>query len=80
MLAKLEREQLQLAINKIPEAQRQAVYGMYFQAKSHRELAERLERPLGTVKSLIRYGLTNLRNQLTELGWAGSSGGVKERE
>jgi RNA polymerase sigma factor (sigma-70 family) len=80
VLNKLEREKVREAMETLPETQRRAVYGMYVQAKSHRELAEILEKPLGTVKSLIRYGLMNVRKQLGQLGWIVSSGGVKERE
>jgi RNA polymerase sigma factor (sigma-70 family) len=80
VLAKLERETVRSVMNNIPEAQRRAVYGMYVQSWSHRELSERMERPLGTVKSLIRYGLMNVRKQLIQLGWIGPSGGAKERE
>ncbi|WP_346773937.1 sigma-70 family RNA polymerase sigma factor [Brevibacillus sp. SYP-B805] len=80
VLKKLERETVREVLDTIPQAQREAVYGMYFQAKSHRELAEKLERPLGTVKSLIRYGLINVRKQLNQLGWLAPSGGAKERE
>jgi RNA polymerase sigma-70 factor (ECF subfamily) len=80
VLAKLERETVREVMKKIPEAQREAVYGMYFQSFSHQELAKRMERPLGTVKSLIRYGLNNLKKQLTQMGWAERTGEVKERE
>jgi RNA polymerase sigma factor (sigma-70 family) len=80
VLAKLERETIRHVMNKIPEAQRQAVYGMYFLSQSHRELSQRMERPLGTVKSLIRYGLMNVKKQLIQLGWIGPSGGAKEHE
>ncbi|MBR8658330.1 MAG: hypothetical protein DF221_11705 [Brevibacillus sp.] len=79
VLAKLERETVRNVLNRIPEAQRQAVYGAYFQAKTHRELAEIMARPIGTIKSLIRYGLHNLRKQLAETGWHGSGKGGDKR-
>jgi RNA polymerase sigma factor (sigma-70 family) len=80
VLAKLERETVRNVLNGIPEPQRQAVYGAYFQAKTHRELADIMARPIGTVKSLIRYGLHNLRKQLAETGWYGSGKGGDKRE
>lgn len=80
VLAKLERDTLRSAVERIPEAQQRAIYGTYFLSCTHRELSERMNRPLGTVKSLIRYGLMNLRKQLVQLGWIGPSGGAKERE
>lgn len=79
VFAKLERETVREVMKKIPDAQREAVYGMYFQSFSHQELAKRMERPLGTVKSLIRYGLMNVKKHLSQMGWAEQSGGVKER-
>ncbi len=80
VLTKWERETLRNVMQSIPEAQRQAMYGMYFQSLSHRELSEQMARPLGTVKSLIRYGLLNVKKQLIQLGWLEPSGGAKERD
>ncbi|QQE76087.1 sigma-70 family RNA polymerase sigma factor [Brevibacillus composti] len=77
ILTKLERDLVRDVLGGIPEAQRQAVYGFYFQAKTHRELAQAMNRPLGTVKSLVRYGLHNLRKQLVQNGWAGKEGREK---
>nr|WP_274361332.1 MULTISPECIES: sigma-70 family RNA polymerase sigma factor [unclassified Paenibacillus] len=62
--SQLIRERLHQAIMSIPAPQRQAVYGSYFEERTHRELAERLNRPVGSVKSLIRYGLRNIRRQM----------------
>lgn len=61
---KITRETLHQAMMSIPAPQRLAVYGSYFEERSHRELAERLNRPVGSVKSLIRYGLRNIRRQI----------------
>lgn len=54
------------ALKQLPDSQRSAVYGSFFQNFTHKELANRLNLPLGTVKSLIRYGLRNLRKQLVQ--------------
>jgi RNA polymerase sigma-70 factor (ECF subfamily) len=80
VFAKLERDTVREAMNQLPDAQREAVFGMYFLSQSHRELSKRMERPLGTIKSLVRYGLINVRKQLCQLGWMEQPGGAKERE
>jgi RNA polymerase sigma factor (sigma-70 family) len=80
VFAKLERDMLREAMNRLPDAQREAVYGMYFQSRTHQELSKLMERPLGTVKSLVRYGLINVRKQLSQLGWMEQSGGAEKRE
>nr|WP_239565515.1 sigma-70 family RNA polymerase sigma factor [Brevibacillus fulvus] len=79
-IARLNREALQRAIQNIPSPQREAVYRVYFQSRTHQEVAERMGRPLGTVKSLIRYGLQNVRKQLCQMGWLEQSGGAKKGE
>lgn len=56
------------ALETLGEEQRQAIYLAYFHGLSHRQIAERLARPLGTVKSHIRQGMERLR----EL-WAGEA-------
>lgn len=66
VLRRLELEQVKQALHAIPPMQRMAVYGCYVEELSHRELAERLKRPVGTVKSLIRYGLKNARRVLEQ--------------
>ncbi|PLX72557.1 MAG: RNA polymerase subunit sigma-24 [Azoarcus sp.] len=43
-------------------SERQAVALAYMHGLSHGELAERLQRPLGTVKAWVRRGLENLRS------------------
>ncbi|QHS21607.1 sigma-70 family RNA polymerase sigma factor [Virgibacillus sp. MSP4-1] len=60
-LANDDKKQLKEALQHLPPAQRQAIYLNYIESLSHKETAERLDRPLGTVKSLIRYGIRNLK-------------------
>jgi RNA polymerase sigma-70 factor (ECF subfamily) len=55
-------EMLQL----LPKEQRQALYKVYFLGKSHREIAEELSLPIGTVKSRTRLGFQKLRKVLAE--------------
>ncbi|HZG80137.1 MAG TPA: sigma-70 family RNA polymerase sigma factor [Brevibacillus sp.] len=80
VLARLDREVLGQALSKIPPAQARALQGMYYEAKTQRELAANMNRPLGTVKSLIRYGLDNIRKQLSQSGWLESLGGERKHE
>ena len=44
--------------------QREAIAMAFFQGLSHGQLSESLEQPIGTVKSWIRRGLTQLRRCL----------------
>lgn len=80
VLSRLDREVLGQALSKIPPAQARALQGMYYEAKTQRELAANMNRPLGTVKSLIRYGLDNIRKQLSQSGWLESLGGERKHE
>ncbi|WP_206514570.1 RNA polymerase sigma factor [Brevibacillus marinus] len=80
VFTRLDREALLNALSKIPSSQARAVHGVYYEEHSHRELSAKMNRPLGTVKSLIRYGLDNLRKQLCQLGWLEPSGGAKKHE
>ncbi|WP_135553445.1 sigma-70 family RNA polymerase sigma factor [Paenibacillus cymbidii] len=72
VLVNLQRESLREAMRQIPSRQQQALRGMYYEHRTQQELAKTLERPLGTVKSLVRYGLGNLRRKMEQLGWGDS--------
>ena len=57
-----ERElALRAALQRLPPAQRRALELAYYEGFSQSEIARRLERPLGTVKSWIRCALLDLR-------------------
>lgn len=63
-MRKQETQALAGCLQRLPDTQRRAITLAYFEGLSHRELAERLQLPLGTAKSAIRRGMIRLRNCL----------------
>jgi RNA polymerase sigma-70 factor, ECF subfamily len=55
---------LRQALAELPEMQRNAVLLMYVYGLTHSELAERMQVPLGTVKSWVRRGIAALKVSL----------------
>lgn len=72
---KLQRDALSEALQQLPGVQQRALVGAYYEAKSHREMADGWNVPIGTVKSWVRYGLRNMRKQLARKGWTDSGEG-----
>lgn len=73
VIARDEGQRVRDALLTLPEAQRTAVQLAYFEGRTHREVAEFLEVPLGTVKTRIRDAMRRLRTQLAETGTGGAS-------
>jgi RNA polymerase sigma-70 factor, ECF subfamily len=62
----LQKERVRAAVATLPEEQKQALGLAYFGGYTHSEIAERLNLPLGTVKTRIRLALNKLRYKLQE--------------
>lgn len=62
----LHRE-VHAALAALPEDQRSVVMLSYFEGLSHREIAQRLNQPLGTVKTRLRMAQQKLTNGLGHL-------------
>jgi RNA polymerase sigma-70 factor (ECF subfamily) len=61
---RLEREAVRGCLESLTDLQRESITLAYYSGYSYREVAERLELPLGTVKTRMRDGLIRLRDCL----------------
>ena len=62
--SRLEDVRVRTALAALPEAQRALIELGFYGERSHAELADLLQLPLGTVKTRIRAGLQKLRDTL----------------
>jgi len=69
VLMKLEIESLHESLQHLSEPQREALAATYFRSLRQKDWAELTGRPLGTVKSWVRYGVSNIRKQFIQMGW-----------
>ena len=65
----LERERIMRALATIPEPQREVIMLAYFGGFSQSEMAERLDQPLGTIKTRVRLAMQKLRTVLENDGY-----------
>lgn len=65
---RLEQEersrQIGSALDRLPEPQRQALEMAYFEGLTQAQIAERVDAPLGTIKSRVLLGMKKLRQTL----------------
>jgi RNA polymerase sigma-70 factor (ECF subfamily) len=62
----LNANRVRILIESLPEEQRQIVYKVYFEGKSHSEISLDLSLPLGTIKSRLRLAMKKLDNLAKE--------------
>jgi RNA polymerase sigma-70 factor, ECF subfamily len=58
------QRQVQAALETLSPPQRQAIELAFFEGLSQSEIAQRLEEPLGTIKTRVRLGMQKLRESL----------------
>jgi RNA polymerase sigma-70 factor (ECF subfamily) len=63
-MARLERAEIRIAVERLPERQRVAILLFFYQGMSYKEIASVCGCPIGTVGSWIHHGLSALRRKL----------------
>jgi RNA polymerase sigma-70 factor (ECF subfamily) len=74
--AEENRAMIAKALAVLDRDQRSAIECAYYEGLSHAEIAEKLKKPLGSVKSALRTGLVRLREILAARFEAGGNGGA----
>jgi RNA polymerase sigma-70 factor (ECF subfamily) len=64
-------DQVESAMDTLPEEERRAIELAYFDGHTYREVARLLQQPEGTVKSRIRNGMRRMRSALPEFDLRG---------
>jgi RNA polymerase sigma-70 factor (ECF subfamily) len=62
--SKEQQQIVRAALADLEPAQREALEYAFYEGLSHSEIAQKLQKPLGTVKTYIRQGLIRLRSSL----------------
>jgi RNA polymerase sigma-70 factor, ECF subfamily len=62
----LERERIRKALSALPPAQREVIVLAYYGGYSQSEIAQKLNQPLGTVKTRVHLAMQKLRAQLEQ--------------
>lgn len=62
----MQRQRVRVAMGELPSDQQQVLALAYFNGLTHREIAEKLGEPLGTVKTRIRLAMQKLRQSLQD--------------
>ncbi len=62
------RDIVRQAVNELTDLERQALFLAFFDGLSYRQVALQLDKPLGTMKSIIRRALHRLRQALRSSG------------
>ena len=65
----LDRERIMRALETIPESQREVIMLAYFEGYSQSGMAEKLDQPLGTIKTRVRLAMQKLRTALENDGY-----------
>lgn len=65
------RSWIRASLDRLSPAQRQVVELAFFDGLSHRQIADRLKQPLGTIKTRIRQGIIQLRDGLRNVNREG---------
>ena len=58
------KENVEIALNKLTDAQQYVIYLAFYEGLTQKEIAEKLNIPLTTVKSKIKIALSNLKENL----------------
>jgi RNA polymerase sigma-70 factor, ECF subfamily len=61
-----QRGRIRQAVEQLPPDQQEALTLAFFKGYSHRQIAEILEEPLGTIKTRIRLAMQKLREMLSD--------------